>query len=47
MFRDVTTLIKDAEGFNCAIEKLAERYSKEKIDIIAGIEARGFIFCSG
>jgi adenine phosphoribosyltransferase len=43
MFRDITTLLKDAEGFNHMIDLLYERYKNMKIDIIAGIESRGFI----
>lgn len=43
MFRDITTLLKDAQGFNHMINLLAERYIKKRIDIIAGIESRGFI----
>ena len=43
MFRDITTLLKDAHGFNHMIELLAERYKGKKIDVVAGIESRGFI----
>jgi adenine phosphoribosyltransferase len=43
MFRDVTTLLGDAQGFKAAIAQLAEPYRAEPIDAVAGIEARGFI----
>ncbi|MBI4838553.1 MAG: adenine phosphoribosyltransferase [Nitrospirae bacterium] len=45
MFRDITTLIKDPVGFRLVIDTLTQRYIKGNInfDIIAGIEARGFI----
>jgi adenine phosphoribosyltransferase len=43
MFRDITTLLKDPEGFRITIEQLAARYKDMKIDKIAGIESRGFI----
>lgn len=43
MFRDITTLLKDAEGFNRMLDILVERYKYMDIDIIAGIESRGFI----
>jgi adenine phosphoribosyltransferase len=43
MFRDVTTLFGDAQGFKAAIAQLAEPYRTEPIDAVAGIEARGFI----
>jgi adenine phosphoribosyltransferase len=42
IFRDITTLIQDPEGLRLVIDELAERYSRKEIDIIAGIEARGF-----
>ncbi len=43
MFRDVTTLFADAQGFKAAIAQLVEPYRTEPIDAVAGIEARGFI----
>jgi len=43
MFRDVTTLFADAQGFKATIARLAEPYKTEPIDAVAGIEARGFI----
>lgn len=43
MFRDVTTLFGDAQGFKAAIAQLAEPYRTQPIDAVAGIEARGFI----
>ena len=43
MFRDITTLLKDAAGFHATIESLAGRYRDRRIGKVAGIEARGFI----
>jgi adenine phosphoribosyltransferase len=43
MFRDITTLLKDREGFEQTINLLVERYKDMSIDVVAGIEARGFI----
>ena len=45
MFRDITTLIKDAVGFRLAIDGLTQRYVGQtgKFDLIVGIESRGFI----
>ena len=43
LFRDVTTLMGDAQGFKAAIEGLAAPYMGNQIDAVAGIEARGFI----
>src|SRR3989339_1841453 len=46
MFRDITTLLKDAEAFQKTIDMLSQRYKTQDIDIIAGIESRGFIIGS-
>ena len=43
MFRDVTTLLGDAQGFKAAVAALAEPYRTRPVDAVAGIEARGFI----
>lgn len=43
MFRDVTTLFNNAQAFTEAINKFEEIWSDQKIDAIAGIDARGFI----
>jgi adenine phosphoribosyltransferase len=43
VFKDVTTLLKDAEAFRLVIDCLAEKYAPLKPSYIAGIEARGFI----
>ena len=43
MFRDVTTLLKDPEGFKEVTEKFIERYKGMDIDYVMGMEARGFI----
>ena len=43
MFRDITTLLKDAKAFNYVIDKFCERYKNDHIDLVAGIESRGFI----
>jgi len=44
MFRDITTLLGDKEGFEKVMEIFTERYKNTEIEIIAGIESRGFIF---
>ena len=43
MFRDITTLLADARGFRKAVDDLVQPLAGEKIDKVAGIEARGFI----
>lgn len=44
-FRDITTLLLDAKGFAASIERLAAAVPTD-VDLIAGIEARGFIFAA-
>ena len=44
IFRDITTALKDAETLKIMIDYLCEQYKDVKIDYIAGIESRGFIF---
>lgn len=44
LFLDVTTIVKDAKAFNLCIDYLYENFIDEKIDYVAGIESRGFIF---
>ena len=44
LFYDLTTLLKDQRGFRALIDQLCEHYQGKKIDVVAGIEARGFIF---
>ena len=46
MFRDITTLLRDAEGFRMTIDQLVERYAEKGIGLVAGIESRGFIIGS-
>ena len=43
MFRDITTLLQDAQGFRKVIDELVQRYTGAEIDVIVGLEARGFI----
>ncbi|MGH8307826.1 MAG: hypothetical protein ACRER0_06080, partial [Gammaproteobacteria bacterium] len=46
VFRDITPLLADAEGFRWATEQLATRINYHQPDAIVAIEARGFIFGS-
>ena len=46
LFRDITTLIKDADAFEECINQIIERSNDYKIDKIAAIESRGFVFAS-
>ena len=42
-FKDITTMIKDGNAFRSAVRQMAAEFAGEKIDIVAGAEARGFI----
>jgi adenine phosphoribosyltransferase len=44
LFYDITTLLRDKTGLATLIDALAEHYMDQKIDLVVGIEARGFIF---
>lgn len=46
MFRDITTLLKDGPAFHKAVDLLYDRYRSAKIDIVVGVESRGFILGS-
>lgn len=43
-FFDITTLLKDKKGFHETIEALRTQYQGQPIDVVAGIEARGYFF---
>ena len=44
LFYDITTLLKNKTGFATLIDALSEHFISEKIDLVLGMEARGFIF---
>ena len=44
LFYDITTLLKDKSGYAALIDQLAEHYIGKQVDLILGMEARGFIF---
>jgi adenine phosphoribosyltransferase len=44
LFYDITTLLRDKTGFATLIDLFAERYIGQHIDLVLGMEARGFIF---
>jgi adenine phosphoribosyltransferase len=44
LFYDLTTLLKDKTGFRNLVDQLCDHYQGHTIDLVAGIEARGFIF---
>jgi adenine phosphoribosyltransferase len=44
LFYDITTLLKDAAGFRAAIDRLANPFKSQSIELVVGIESRWFIF---
>jgi len=46
LFRDITTLLADPEAFNSVIDLFVEHFQEEQIDLVVGIESRGFIIGS-
>ena len=43
LFYDITTLLRDADGFKAAVDMMARPYVGQHIDVVVGIESRGFI----
>ncbi len=46
LFYDITTLLRNPEGLGVTIDRLAEPYAQDSIDLVVGIESRGFILGS-
>jgi len=44
LFRDVTTLIQEGKAFKASVDALVKKYKGKKIDKVAAVEARGFVF---
>jgi len=44
IFKDITTLLADADAFKKAVDSMVDRYRDKKIEVVLGVEARGFIF---
>src|SRR6202451_4297568 len=44
LFYDLTTLLKDPKGFHALVDRLCDQYNGTKVDLVVGVEARGFIF---
>ena len=47
LFYDITTLLRDPRGFEATIDRLSAPYEQDSIDLVVGIESRGFILGSG
>ncbi len=46
LFRDITPLLSDGAAFRRVIDLLGERYADQRIDVVVGVEARGFVMGS-
>ncbi len=44
LFYDITTLLKDSRGLKLAVNRMSEALANQPIDVVIGVEARGFIF---
>src|ERR1700686_607010 len=44
LFYDLTTLLKDHRGFQKLVDQLCDHYANRQVDVVVGVEARGFIF---
>ena len=46
LFYDITTLLKDADAFAAVIDLMADAVAGEQVDVVVGMESRGFIFAA-
>jgi len=46
LFKDITPVLQDGNIFRQAVDALAEQFADQQIDVIVGVESRGFIFAS-
>ena len=46
LFYDITTLLQDRDGFRMAVDEMARPHAHAGVDVVVGIESRGFIFGS-
>ena len=44
LFKDITTLLKDGPAWRFAVDSLASHYQKDGVELVVGVESRGFIF---
>jgi adenine phosphoribosyltransferase len=44
LFKDITTLLKDGPAWRFAVDSLASHYQRDRVEIVVGVESRGFIF---
>lgn len=46
LFKDITPLLAEPRAFQYAVDRLAEHYPADKVDVVAAAEARGFLFAA-
>jgi adenine phosphoribosyltransferase len=46
LFKDITTLLKDPDAYHQAIDVMLERYRDRQVELVVGMESRGFIFAA-
>ncbi len=46
LFRDITTLLKDRDAFRAAVEIMVAPFIDQRVDVVVGVESRGFIFAT-
>lgn len=44
LFKDITTLLRDGPAWRFAVDSLASHYQQARVDLVVGVESRGFIF---
>ena len=44
LFKDITTLLKDPKAFKCVLDEIGTQYIQSGVEIVVGVESRGFIF---
>lgn len=45
-FKDITTLLKDGPALKATVKRMADQFRDERVDVVVGVESRGFIFGS-
>jgi adenine phosphoribosyltransferase len=43
-FKDITTLLRNGPAFRSVVDQFVERFRDQRVDVVAGVESRGFIF---
>lgn len=46
LFKDITTLLKDPDAYHTAIDAMTDRFRGKQVDIVVGMESRGFVFAA-